>query len=857
MPRANYSINYSAVLSQASGDISPGFALLKSPSGWVIATAANRTLYGRRTDGVALDARSTAGAVRIAHNGLLDDNETGLGDGDESWVRVDDDGLLERVADEDIEDGDDLVGRCTTDGDLHLQCNTWTAESATASGSGAVADDIAKQGGSSINRVQGLNRVGFKTTAGAAASDGTAPPRGGTWVYNSAFGVNGFRAKRPTPHGWFDPADYGAIGDGASHPLSDYFGSLGAAQAVFPHATALSDELDWAAIQAAINAAKTAEPKAAGRDALGGLVHIGRGHFKCNQPLSCSQTRSLTIQGSGLGIVGASDGACTLDFTGGAGVPRFFDGRSSIAMVVEKLAISYSDPAFDGVLVDMSNGFGADTTGFEFSRVGFIAAPSVDIALDQACYALLYLDNSIIGLVNNCIFQTGRHGILGREAAAGGYSNAIRITNNQFQYVYYAIANCGQNWHVAGNTFEGSGGFVRAAYADRFPETRATAMDPLTYVASSSSITRADGSWLDDGFRVGYLVYSIHADEAGNIATNGFPVPPVRVTDTDLDFSANDITLDGDKIQRSYGSFVDDGFELGQTPTIRLTGCPDNGVQGAITNITATELTISGAAYGAPTAYDEGDVYYIEENLYIARAMASEGWSFSDEESTDALVYAGTSDGPMTWIGNWFGDQYLDGAWFSFYDCVGLTMIGNFISTSATNGRVVDVKLSTEGLVAHNNYFQCNLVPFTLASEGLDGAGEIDGASVKNNNGTIGWEIPDGIEIRGLERIGNVGDEAEVTVDMNNANATIRWEDDFYAEIIKVISTTDFTADRTLTVPAAANAGAVKRFIRNAQAGAFNLVVSTGAGTTVTIAQGKGAAIGIDTGGVFRMGADV
>jgi hypothetical protein len=54
----------------------------------------------------------------------------------------------------------------------------------------------------------------------------------------------------------FNAKDYGAIADGNSHPLSGYFGSLAAAQVVYPHATALTQELDWAASQMAINQAQ-------------------------------------------------------------------------------------------------------------------------------------------------------------------------------------------------------------------------------------------------------------------------------------------------------------------------------------------------------------------------------------------------------------------------------------------------------------------------------------------------------------------------------------------------------------------------------------------------------------------------
>jgi hypothetical protein len=47
--------------------------------------------------------------------------------------------------------------------------------------------------------------------------------------------------------------DYGAYGDNASHPLSGKFATLAAAQAVYPAATALTDETDWAVIQTLIN----------------------------------------------------------------------------------------------------------------------------------------------------------------------------------------------------------------------------------------------------------------------------------------------------------------------------------------------------------------------------------------------------------------------------------------------------------------------------------------------------------------------------------------------------------------------------------------------------------------------------
>lgn len=56
----------------------------------------------------------------------------------------------------------------------------------------------------------------------------------------------------------FDVMSYAGgypIGDGTSRPLSGLFGSLGAAQVVYPFVTSLDSELAWAACQAAVEAA--------------------------------------------------------------------------------------------------------------------------------------------------------------------------------------------------------------------------------------------------------------------------------------------------------------------------------------------------------------------------------------------------------------------------------------------------------------------------------------------------------------------------------------------------------------------------------------------------------------------------
>lgn len=94
----------------------------------------------------------------------------------------------------------------------------------------------------------------------------------------------------------------GLIGDGQSHPLSDTFDDLAAAQVVFPAATDLSDEQDWAAIQSALD---TLNPVAG--EETGGRVFLPAGHYIIN--------RTIKVRGPGVRLSGAGKLETYLDYT--------------------------------------------------------------------------------------------------------------------------------------------------------------------------------------------------------------------------------------------------------------------------------------------------------------------------------------------------------------------------------------------------------------------------------------------------------------------------------------------------------------------------------------------------------------
>lgn len=70
----------------------------------------------------------------------------------------------------------------------------------------------------------------------------------------------------------FNPKDFGAIGDAQPHPLSERYATLAAAQAVYPFVTRLNQTQDWAAIQAALNAASANEN-------VRGMVRLPIGYY--------------------------------------------------------------------------------------------------------------------------------------------------------------------------------------------------------------------------------------------------------------------------------------------------------------------------------------------------------------------------------------------------------------------------------------------------------------------------------------------------------------------------------------------------------------------------------------------------
>lgn len=150
----------------------------------------------------------------------------------------------------------------------------------------------------------------------------------------------------------FNVKDFGAIGDGASHPLSERYATFAEAQADYPHAAALTDEIDWAAIQGAINALPV----------NGGTIYFPTGDYAVNRTVSVgdgtSVSRSTT---AGIKLIGIAGGGVGLGERGAPlyGARLLWTGATSTTAAVLRINGPIHSCVFEDFLID-----GADKAGY-------------------------------------------------------------------------------------------------------------------------------------------------------------------------------------------------------------------------------------------------------------------------------------------------------------------------------------------------------------------------------------------------------------------------------------------------------------------------------------------------------------
>lgn len=213
--------------------------------------------------------------------------------------------------------------------------------------------------------------------------------------------------------------DYGAIGDGVLHPLSEKYPTLAAAQIDYPHATALTDSIDWAAIQKAIkslplNTASTGilTPKGF---ANGGCIHVPRGRYVVN--------KKITLQ-RGLRLVGESrESSQFISFIGNDSVLQYTDSGRYIQdeILIENLSI-WQDPsviATAGAAIDVIEG--PSTVQSTYMKVD-------NVYIEGTYYGIRHMSGVGSAIRNSNISKTELHGIY----LTGVYSTTSMTFENTY-----------------------------------------------------------------------------------------------------------------------------------------------------------------------------------------------------------------------------------------------------------------------------------------------------------------------------------------------------------------------------------------------------------------------------------------
>ncbi|WP_238103383.1 phage tail protein [Vibrio cincinnatiensis] len=256
--------------------------------------------------------------------------------------------------------------------------------------------------------------------------------------------------------------DFGAIGDGQSHPVSEIFSGLTAAQIAYPHVTSMNDELDWAAAQACINAGTK-------------LVQFDtNANYIFNKPLKYDPQTTFYAPASGISYSSARSATIKIQRDSWDGSDAIFSKRkresSYQSIIVDGLSfIGYADIDYSNLseaedigvsAIDISYiRDGAILRNCAFDRLGMAAEQISKIGYLGFCV----IDNCHITRCNKALeaFPTTRLTILNTriyDCYDWVSTNTVLMVNVSFNNSSFSSENCGihaDNIHSLNCWYEG------------------------------------------------------------------------------------------------------------------------------------------------------------------------------------------------------------------------------------------------------------------------------------------------------------------------------------------------------------------------------------------------------------------
>lgn len=216
---------------------------------------------------------------------------------------------------------------------------------------------------------------------------------GGTWIASAtpSFWFVRIMGDEPIQARWFGATAKWNYTFGYTNPvdpLSNHFSTLAAAQAVYPHAVALTDETDWAALQAA---ADFVHQRAVGiggsassdqRSFATGTIALD-GRFAVNRTVSLNAA-TIKVKGTSIGYQGPFGNGTSIQYNGPPGT------LTSPAFIFDFWAYDElgNDPPGKHILLSGSGGLRAVCEGISFSGQSgsMTAAYSATPALNPAAF---------------------------------------------------------------------------------------------------------------------------------------------------------------------------------------------------------------------------------------------------------------------------------------------------------------------------------------------------------------------------------------------------------------------------------------------------------------------------------------
>lgn len=236
------------------------------------------------------------------------------------------------------------------------------------------------------------------------------------------------------PDGSLSAKDFGAIGDGQRHPLAERFASLADARRVFPFAGSLDQTLDWAGIQAAVNAVE---------GQLDRRVYVPAGRYIISNSIRLPS--AIDLHGDGAGITLLDNQIFPLK------EPQLVNAATSFVGVVIRAMSLYGGT--HALKVDVPNG-----------EIAWLFMDGVSCALQTdkniECDKLLQASN-----FNNCGFSASPYGVF----VAGHTTNAVNFHNCNFEAHSQASLHLSgaEGVNVHGGKFEAGGRLPNPSGAER------------------------------------------------------------------------------------------------------------------------------------------------------------------------------------------------------------------------------------------------------------------------------------------------------------------------------------------------------------------------------------------------------